>query len=485
MSSTLKVLVPIVLLIAVVFAVTYFSTTIPRDDSEKKVKQADTGERPLRFFSSIRKWEPPYSLFDKKHGDGAESPVAVNLLNTLFPGTFEPDELKTRHAPFWFVNPNKGSVTMRLERVGCMSCTGGRLAPIPTDVTRALLQMSAVSLLPQGLVSTLPVGVAGPAAHLGNLPWTTFGLFNEPDKVVFKVPAAGDDPWGPQWGILELTFVVRPGTTAKPVQASFRSVVEGTTQSATDEFTVYYAPVNPIEVDTPIIDVGTLTETSPVQERSFIVASPTRTVEELDGLKVDVRTPGGASDLHPFVSVGKPVPLVGADYDAFAAKVSAQAGGKARVMGALRVPVTIRTRIGETRADIGSLDREVWLNLGTGEPKYVLIKANVRGPIYLTDERDINLGSFDGKQGVSQAFSVTVERPDLELAVVPDQSVPKFLQVSLEKEADRNARRYYKVRVAVPKNEQFGEIAGGVIVLETKGPNPQRVRFAVRGRGER
>jgi len=78
---------------------------------------------------------------------------------------------------------------------------------------------------------------------------------------------------------------------------------------------------------------------------------------------------------------------------------------------------------------------------------------------------------------------LTTDRPDLALEVVPGASRPEFLDVSLKKLPDAGTRGQWQLTVRVPPNRVQGELTDGLVVLELKGPNPQRIRIPVRGRG--
>jgi hypothetical protein len=478
MNSTLKILVPLGVLLAVIFAITFFSQNVPTDEPETKAKAEAGGEPPLRFFTSTRKWDP-WDPFEETVDPDRPRP---DIQNRNFPGYFEPSD--TLHpAAFWFENTNDRPVKMRLVEVGCASCTEGRLAPIPPDATRALLQMTAVSLLPQGPVTALPLGLAGPAANLvPALPWTGHS-FQDITRAVFDVPAAANkDGWSPQWGILELRF---KATGKVPVTAKFATQVEGTDQAGENKFEIYYAAANPFEVNTTSLEVGELTSASAVQELEFIIGSTTRTWDQLADLSIRVDTPGGFHDTTGFVTVGKPTPLQGADLKRAVDQLQRQAGHPLRLQSVIRVPVTVRPRVGEARLDIGKLEREIWVSIPNAPPKQVSLKGTVRGPVYLTDGKEIDLGIFEDRSGATVKRELTTERAGMELAVVPDECLPKTMKVNLEKLPDRNGRGYYQITVTMPPNEQYGEITGGVVTLEVKGPGPQKVRIPVRGRGKR
>jgi hypothetical protein len=56
------------------------------------------------------------------------------------------------------------------------------------------------------------------------------------------------------------------------------------------------------------------------------------------------------------------------------------------------------------------------------------------------------------------------------------------MKVALEKLPPARDRGYHGLKIVVPKESKAGPWSG-VIVLETKGPNPQRMRIPVFGKG--
>ena len=481
MNSTLKIAIPLGLLIAVVFAVTFFSQYTPNDDpdGQGKAKASTGGQRPLVFFSNRREWWPLPTARDGL----SETP----LMDRIFPGFYEVGE--TQHsAPFWFENRNSAPVTLQLEGVSCSACSGGRLAPIPPEAMRQLLQMNAVSLLPAGPVGGCPTGMAGAAASLFNsLQWQSHEFSKDPAQVVYNIPAAANtDGWSPQWGILDLNFKVRPNPSV-PLGSAFFGQVQGTEHRESYRFEIFFQSASAFELDRTQIEVGSLTDTSSEQTHDLIVFSATRTPEELRSLNVSahVRIPGGGEP-GPFVAVGQPVPLSEKERQDFSDNLAARTQQPIKVLSALRIPVHVRPRVGEKRVDIGKLEREIWVSspsLAGSEPKRVVLTGNVSGPVMLAEGSEINLGSFSFQRGAYSQFDILTERAGMELEVISNECHPKFLKASLEKQPDRNGRGYYKLSVQVPASAQQGEISGGVVVLQIKGKNPQKVRFPVKGRG--
>ncbi|HSQ54729.1 MAG TPA: hypothetical protein VLM40_03210, partial [Gemmata sp.] len=131
MKQALRIAIPLVALVAVVFGVTYFSRYTRKVDETQVTTAPEPG---LRFGSSSRFWNPVGSLQDQ-----------------AFPGFYErrTDAAGGKNrAGFWFENRNPNSITLTLKGVSCTTCSGGRVAAIPTDVTRQFLQMSALQVFP-------------------------------------------------------------------------------------------------------------------------------------------------------------------------------------------------------------------------------------------------------------------------------------------------------------------------------------------------
>ncbi|MDB5313595.1 MAG: hypothetical protein JWO38_7797 [Gemmataceae bacterium] len=474
-TSTLKILVPVGLLVVVVFAVTFFSQYTPTGREETKGAQKAEGEKPLLFSAanSVRRWDP----------------FSSNLPDHAFTGFYETGE--TQHAAtFWFENANRKPVSMRLQSVSCSACSGGRLAPIPPETTKLVLQMAAVSALPQGLVAGFPLGMAGPAANLldterKTLVWQSHRFDQDPASVVFNVPAAADtDGWSPQWGILELNFKVRPSPKI-PLRAAFITQIQDTELVETERFEIWYEPAGAFEVDRPAIDAGDLTDATTAQTHEVIIYSCTRTPDQMPNLTVQVMMPTGAGgEPGGFVSTGNLVPIVGPDLGRFTVDLSNKLGRPTRVRSAFRLPVTIKGRDGDARLDIGDMVRMIWVAQG-GEQKSVTVKGVVRGPVHLSEGKEINLGSFKTADGTNEKVFITTEQTGIDLEVVRDQTRPEGLEVSLEKRPDQGDRGYYQLRVTVPPGKQEGAIRDGVVVLAVKGPTPQRFRIPVRGQGTR
>lgn len=472
LKQTLKIAVPIVVLMAIIFGITFFSQYTTTDNPDEK-NTVQAKEPPLRFFSSSRAWNPFGSLQDR-----------------IFPGFYElqKDAVGTPNAAaFWFENRNDKGVTMQLKYVSCNSCSGASVAAIPPDVARQLLQMTAVTSLPGGLFSPLPTGMAGPAANLGRLEWKGYS-FRENPKPEYKVPAAANtDGWSPQWGILELRFSVG-AIGPKPISAEFDLQVDGTPQIGTAKFDISFVGVDAFDVSKEVIEVGELQETSNPTQHEVIVYTSTRGPnrpggDDLRSLKTLVEMSGGAvGEPGPFVSVSEPVRIPESEF----LNLAEQMKRPVRIEDAYRFTITVSPKVGEKRVDLGPLERDI--HFGTIDMrKTVRVRGSVRGSVWLGDNLStIDLKAYKFDSGASPPpFDLHTDFPDRELVVVnTDPATPEKLTLQLEKLPPSPDRGNYRLRVSVPPGAKAGSW-NGFIVLELKGPNPQRIRIPIKGNGTR
>ncbi|MFO0823423.1 MAG: hypothetical protein U0792_09960 [Gemmataceae bacterium] len=472
MKNNLKIAIPIGVLMAIIFGITFFSRYAPEDDGGTK-GTAQAKEPPLRFFTSSRSWDPFGSPQDR-----------------IFPGFYELQRDaagQPNAAAFWFENRNDKSVTMQLHHVSCNACSGARLAPIPPDVSRQILQMTAVSSLPGGLFSPFPTGMVGPAANLRQLEWQG-AAFRDNPKAEYKVPAAANtDGWSPQWGILELRFsvgVIGP----KPIEADFNVQVDGTQQIGTAKFKIAFVGVEAFDLSLDVVEVGELEETSSPTQHEVIVYSSTRGPntpggDDLRSLKTAVELPNGVvGESGPFVTISEPVRIPESEYLNLAEKMHKPV----RIEDAYRYTITVSPKVGDKRVDLGPLERDIHISTPDFR-KTVRIRGTVRGSVWLGDnQRAIDLRAYKFESGTAPpAFDLHTDKPDQELVLVKDDpAVPEKVELRLEKQPPAPDRGNYKLHVSVPPGAKSGSWSG-FVVLELKGPPPQRIRIPIKGNGTR
>jgi hypothetical protein len=507
LKSVLKIAVPLGARFAIVFGLAFMTqytpSVDPKDPTTKTTEGETGGEPPLRFFTSTRHWDPPSPLPEhRSHPLLAPSAVAPDALSfslsdRLFQGVYEPSQDHLRRTQFWFENRNPKPVLMQLKHLSCGSCTGGRAASIPPETTRVLLQHAAIAALPIGPVNLFGVGLSQPAAALtltkpeAGLPpleWTEYGFAADPNAT-FRVAAdTSTDKWAPQWGILELKFKVtaQPGDAPKPLEAYFAMEVEGAKQSVMNKFVIAFDVARPFDLSRPNIDAGKIDALTGDREFELIVYSATRgpgsEFGDLDPPSGSVEAPGGLADPVKFVEVTKVERIPESGLPEVAERLASDLKKLTRVRSAYRVTVVVRPRVGETRMDIGLMERTVSLTSG-GATLTLPVKAMVRGPVWLEGDRtEFELPTFRGGSGLVQTVELTTEKTGLELAVVKDECQPSKFTYELEKLPDRGDRGYYKLKITIPPGQVFGAVKG-MVVLEVKGPNPQRMRIPFRGTG--
>lgn len=475
MKQTLRIAIPLVVLVTVVFAVTYFSQYTRTVEEEK---QSKSPEPPLRFGSSIRLWNPAGSLQDQ-----------------AFPGFYERqgDAAGPKNtAGFWFENRNNSSVTMRLKGVSCTSCSGGRLAVLPPAVTRDIIQSAVLQGLPQGLASALPLAIVGPAAELdparGLLQWQQYNFRDSPNATFGVPPANNPDGWTPQWGILELMFSVGE-LGPKSIKADFDVQIDATRQFSTFEFQLAFEGVDPFGVSTREIKVGEIRETTRPQQHEIVVYSSTRgpgsALGDLAEPVVSVDMPSGVTgEPGPFVTVGKPVRIPETELIPMTIALSEAEKRPVRFRAGYRLPVTVNPQIGDKKIDLGPLERVISVTVpNTIATRTVAVNGVVRGGVWLDDDRRELRVSHAYSRAATETYRIVTEKPDADVELVPAACEPDFLKVSLEKLPPAADRGYYALKLVVPAESKRGPWSG-MVVLRLKGPSPQQIRIPVHGKGQ-
>ncbi len=462
MNSTLTLLVPLVVLAGVVFGVTLLSQYTPREEKEPTPGAASAAaaggwpenEPALRFRSDMVGWDP----------------TSDDLALKTFPGFFEPGGT-LHHASFWFRNGNAVPVEIRARGVSCSACTSAELALLPAtapaDVARA-------SLLPLPLPFPTALPAAAGAKLLAGLQWQPFD-FTDKDKGLVVPP--GPDPKSPQRGVIRVAFTVRPPANSRTLSAYFAALPAGVPAATEYQLKIALTAAPAFEVAPDHLDFGQLSDTGGPWTKEVTVVSSTRDLDTFP--PPDVSGANGAGDA---VRVGAPAAVTGPAFAALAAEYASQSP-PVRVRAAYKVPVTVG-RPESGAFDLGPLDRQLWLSVPNSEPKRVLLTGVVAGDVRPLDGWAFDLGSFGIRADHSKAFTVRVGKPGVELALVPGESKPDFMKLSLERVPGSADVTDYRVRITVPAGQGAGELpADSMVVFERKGPNPLRLRVPVKGRG--
>lgn len=503
-ASALKIVVPLVALAGVVFGITYLGETVPPDPigPDKPGGPAPdpkSAEPPLRFYSSVRRYDPPIPDAPGFRGLPLLAPSAAapppdpatgdkfgfRLQDRTFQGFYEPGET-LRRAQFWFENRNPAAVALNLQQVSCSNCSGGGVAAIPAETTKSLFQNAALSALPVGPFNAFALGMAEPAAALSKLEWKRAAFAEDPHArfAVPAAPAAPADKWAPwQLGILELNFKVRAGAKI-PLEALFSTRVEGTQQQGGHPFALFFEVSPASEASRTAIEIGELDPLSGTREYEFLVFSNTRgpgsEFGDLDLKMSDIAvlTGGGARDDSKFFEVTKLVRLSPDELSDMTERLFRELKKPVNVRSAYRVTLSVRPKVGEARLDIGFVERNLVLTSGTATQS-LRVTATVRGQVWLDDNRtSVALPTFSGSKGLEHSQIVKTVK-GLEVRVLRDESTPAAYGYVLEKLPDAGTEGRYKLKISIPPGT-FGQVKGEVL-LEAQGPQPQKVRIPVTG----
>jgi len=519
--STLKLIIPITALVAVIFGITFFAQYSPRTDDPLTAPKGTGDNPPLRFFTSTRAWDPPSLLPPSKSQpldyrglpllapsalpSDVDFPFRYSMADRAFPAFYEvkDDSAGLKHgASFWFENPHQQSVMLRLKAVSCSSCSGGRVAAIPPDVTRQLLEMSRVSVLPQGLVSGLPLGMIGPAANLDEprLNWQQ-AVFRDNPHATYSIPAAGDNPngWTPQWGILQLQFSVG-AIGNKELFAKFETAVEGTQLVKEDTFRIACEGVNAFDLTRLSIDLGEMSDKSEPRQFEVIAFSRTRgrartgpgEMGDLEPPSASVRMPlAQGGDPGEFVQISAPERIPDAELGRVAELIAEQSQRQkfVNVEGAYRYIVSVNPKVKDKSIDIGLLEREIWFTLPGAQERQLQVKGMVSGVVWLdNNSSEIDMENIAHSKGLTITRRLITAQRNLPVTLIKDGWTPKYLVVTLEQDPNPPSadRGYHKLTIRVPSSKENALVRPGIwsgeIVLEVKGPTAQRIRIPIKGR---
>jgi hypothetical protein len=154
-----------------------------------------------------------------------------------------------------------------------------------------------------------------------------------------------------------------------------------------------------------------------------------------------------------------------------------------RIESAYRMTVAFNPQVGDKRIDLGPFERAVAVTVpNTDLTKTIAVRGVVQGGVRLAEnQRDITL-SDTYRDGTVETFRLITKQPDAEVALVAGECSPDFMKVGLEKLPPDPDRGFYQIKITVPPRSKAGPWSG-VVVLELKGPTPQRMRIVVKGKG--
>jgi hypothetical protein len=465
MKSFLKTVLPIVIMGAIIFGVTFMSQFTMTDKQKDDAKDASGNQtHPLLAGNTERKFDPLN-----------EEPI-----NRLFNCFFEvgtPDE--RNRVGFIIRNPRTQPLRMSALVPSCTACTAARAAVIPPKALDDYVTQVAMSSLwsPIPIPSLVP-DVAWRNLHK-SLTWHTFQFGNAANR--FELPAAPSGAEAEQWGLMELGFHMAGPTSLGDKKASFTLSDEKgqLVQAGPFLFTVWCAGREVFEVPFSDFNIGELSTSLPTQTVDAYCLSTTR-----DNMPVPVMSVGN-QDTH--VKIGTPVKMTEVEL----ARVSAEGSAKLKTplyfRCGYRIPLTVSREADGKAMDIGTFEKEIFFAGGEGvvltKPHRAKINGTVVGLVRLEKGNSIELGTYDSNFALKRDVRLWADRKGVELELIPEKCSPSYLKLSLSKPTTEAERTYWTLSMHIPEREGRQPPWDGVITLSSKAPEVSTVRIQVTGHG--
>ncbi|MCZ2342371.1 MAG: hypothetical protein LC104_11330 [Bacteroidales bacterium] len=471
MNSTLKMVVPIVLVCGGVFALTVIKKLDNTPPAETTNSDAASPAIPLQFTYLEMKYDPTSDEPRLKH----------------FAGFHEVSDAE-HPASFWFQQVATQPTHVQVLGRSCTSCTAARVGVLPPDAMNQFIMQSRLGAFPLSPFPLPDLLTAATFARLNqSIQWTEFD-FDHPDSRA-TVPAATEGK--PGWGLFQMGIKVT-AQGPKTLSAGVGMKTEAMPVAAQITLSVSMVGVNAFQVVPETVNLGSLPEGAADRRVEVHYWSATRS-PNANPTQADYLPPPtmNVADDDPFVTLGKPRILNEEEVAVLARTLSAEAGQPIQIRGAYRVMATVHRKLPDGREpDIGPFEKYIGISgPGTNNSRRVTIKGVTTGLVSLASGDVLKLGKngeWNVRYGDKTETQLVSDRPGLEIELVPEETIPAFLQVTLGPPEDRSGRRYWTLKVAVPPNTGFGNLPRDAsIVLRSKGPTPQKVRIPVQGIGFR
>ena len=476
MKSFTRIGLPILLVVAVVFGITFIRVYSPEDsnpsnDSSVGPKEGTTNkDRPIRFYTTravkgTTKSTPKYLWY-------WDSTVEVGA-----PGHFE----------FWGLNRHADPVTIRVPATNCQ-CAGAEMAVVPPDAYRDYAALSALAGSP---LAGAPSPLAALAHVRFNQSLNWLPLFKDGDRPDQTIPAA-TTPTAPQFAIVRLAWKGKGEPGKKGISAEvYTSVGEATPwrdvlSAETDVVPAFDMMRHEGSEWKKIheLSVGELRENGVVKEVLYL-ASYTRAYA-LYTITAE----------HPTscISWTDAVPATQDEIDDFNEFLRGKDNKLLHVQGLYKIEITVRERTNFERSgnkefhqlDLGPLDQRFTVAAVDAGHWPLTLTGRVLGEVTVLSGADggrIDLGNaIAADQGASKHVTLLADRPGLDLSLVPDGTTPNYLQVKLRPlKSLPDGRKQWRLSVTIPKGIYGSLPRDSCVILKTNGPSPRRLRFPIHG----
>jgi hypothetical protein len=449
----MKKVIAVVLVMALIFGVTFITQFTGRDDQPTDKKSSLS----LAFG----------------HSEVKRDPTSDDPQNRYFVGFYEKGAENS--VLFWFRNEGTEEAVLTFLGVSCTTCTGIRMAVVPQAALDEFVVHDALAVLPigpAGIPTLLPI----PASMdlLSKLEWVDCQV-DKPGTTIKIPPATG--PNRPTWGVVRFGFKAHVLGPWDP-KAGFSVQSAGNSSTQPVELGVHFVGVEPFNVSPIEVGISELAEGAVPASFDLHYWSVMRPQSELPPPQTRV----GGDD--PFVDVGKPVIMTAEELAKVAAKIGASLKDpNLSLRSGYRIPVTVRREAPGHQPDIGLFEKFLFVTGPGDRVLKVLVKGRVTGLVWIEDGQRVDMKSYNYRSGTSTTATLVTGKPDLELTLVPEETRPVFLKASLGAAKDEPGRRTWPLTLTVAPNEGAEPNWTGLVVLKTGGPNPQKVRVTVIGNG--
>ena len=451
MNSTWKGIAVLVLIVLLIFGATIVSMY---------TGSTDTKDTPTDGSDAII--GPPLNFSTKEvYYDPQDEESSVRR---YFTGFYEAGET---YAKVWIWFKNEYTIPVNVAVLGrsCSRCTSASLAIVDSPGSTQYATRASVA---GGAMAVLPF----------KLNWNTFN-WEKPEETI-EVPAAAskDDP---TVGLLEL--VIKVAEVGSATRTADFGMTAGTAPQSRMQFRVTLVGTTQFALSPKLIDFGSLKETDSKQSKTIYYWSATRNFSELPAPVIAVNT------TDPYLEIGPVEPMT--DEERGKLELTFISEGKvARVKSGYKVPVTLHRQLTKPVADfplepdIGPYERQIGFAGPPPSSDAATVKANIIGQIGLEDGLNIDLKDFESRFGTEKTVNLVSDRKDLTLEKIEVEFLPKFLEVTLSEPTNESGRRFWSLKVVVPKGQLGSELpANSVLVFRAKSPTGSFIiRIPVKGR---
>lgn len=476
MKSFTRIGLPILVVVAAVFGITFVRVYSPDDQGQSggpKPKAAKSAVKDVLTFPIVT-----VAPGSGKADAGRESLALWDPeIEVGAPGHFE----------FWALNKHPESVTARVFDVNCQ-CAGVEMTTVDHDAFRDYAAVSALAGSPL-CPAPGPLAAFAHAAFGQRLHWMP--LLASTERHDQTIPGA-DPSLGSQLAIFRLGWTGKPEQGPKYVKAYLMAGI-GDAQPAgyTLEVTTMVVPAfDPLRREgttgwspVPDLSLGELRENGEAKREIYLLSSTRRQLV----LRFSVDHP------DPCLTWTEPVPASAEEVNALSEFVVKNGGTNRRPKSLYKFEVSLRERTeaesaGKTQfhqLDLGLLDRRLNIEaIGAGSHA-LPVKARVLGEVnFLSGAPDgrLDLGdSFPADEDRTKDVILVADRPGLGLTLSTAETTPNYLKARLDAIEKIDGRNKWRLRVTVPKGHVGALPANSAVILTTSGPNPRKLRIPVRG----